>query len=133
MNKKLPFWILVIEAYICFLPIIILWVLAVRKTGNNLLKNPDSFSFNDIFYRFPLVMGGFGIYGIFQILRHIKNQKPINWSTKINLILGFTGLFIFDLYLFPSIFSSTLTFNPYSLIFILPFIGIFHLLYIAKN
>lgn len=133
MNKKLPFWILVIEALICFIPIIILWVLAVVKTGNNLLKNPEGFSSNDIFYRFPLVMGGFGIYGIFQIINHIKNQEPIKLVTKINLILGFTGLFILDLYLFPSIFSSTLTFNPYSLIFILPFICIFHLLYIAKN
>lgn len=133
MLTKPPFWILIVEILICFIPISLLWLVGSFMIGIRLFQ-----SIEDIYSLFFLssaalfLLGGIGLVGIIQIAMHIFDHgyQPATASIYRKLYAGILSL---SLLTGSMIFGTGFSLSPMLIVFLMPIICSFHLISITKK
>ena len=125
MSKKTIFGLLVIEVLICFLPITAFWVFGVCMMVM-VVASPVLF--------FPVsclvILGGVGLTGLFQVMKHIYRFGFIPAESTIHTKL-YIGVVTLGLVALALLFSSNSSLEL--LVSLLPVICGIHLVYLTRS
>jgi hypothetical protein len=133
MLTKPPFWVLIIEILICFIPISLLWLVGSFMIGVLLFQ-----SIEDIYSLFFLpsailfLLGGIGLVGIIQIVMHISDHGYQQATVSIYRKL-YTGILSLILLTGSMIFGTGSILSPMLIVFLMPIICSLHLISITKK
>ena len=136
MSQKTLFRWLMLEVLICFLPIVVIWILGgipyIFLVFSSFLTD-FNLMIMVLYYLFTIgliIMGGVGIFGVCQIMNHIYRQgfEPADKKIHRKLYVGIFSLIPVNLGL---IFNPLI--SPLALIFILPILTSIHLIYLTRS
>lgn len=128
MSNKTIFGLLVVEVLICFLPTIALWAFGVCAMV--IFAFSGFMAIVSLLISCLVILGGVGLLGVFQVLKHIYKSgfQPADDAIHTKLYAGIITLTIVDLFI---LFSSRISLE--SLVFILPVICGIHLVYLTRT
>lgn len=122
MPTKLGFAAIIVMVLICFVPVTLLWILAVVMLVTSYIDSfaGDLFSFMLLIPTFILLfMGGVGLVGVVLMVGHIYEcgYQPANKNTMRCLYTGMLSLVILNIFMVLSLgFSFTM------IVFVIPVI-----------
>lgn len=122
MPTKLGFVAILLMVLICFVPVTLLWLLAVVMLTASYM---DSFSVDasSIMFVIPsiilLFMGGVGLIGVVRMMDHIYRQgyQPADTATIRCLYVGMLSLALLNISMI-----VTMGFSPIAIVFVIPII-----------
>lgn len=130
MLRKLPFWAVILEVLVCFIPISLLWLLGCSMLVVLLFtERVELFLLPSAIL---LLLGGVGLVGIFQITIHLYYYpyQPATTTVYRNLYAGILSLSLLTGYM---IFGTGSILSPMLIVFLMPIICSFHLISITKK